>query len=66
MSVDLVGTMYTPVPLDGLVLAAEETSARLLGLTTAPVIDVIADRRIEQGGWSAKAGVSPGGNGAPS
>lgn len=49
MSVDLVGTMYTPVPLDGLVLAAEETSARLLGLTTAPVIDVIADRRIEQG-----------------
>ncbi|MFF5361923.1 hypothetical protein ACFY4I_21395 [Streptomyces scabiei] len=49
MSVDLVGTTYTPVPLDGLVLAAEERSARLLGLNTAPVIDVIADRRMEQG-----------------
>ncbi|MEU5200561.1 hypothetical protein AB0G86_42055 [Streptomyces scabiei] len=49
MSVDLAGTTHTPVPLDGLVLAAEETSARLLGPTTAPVIDVIADRRIEQG-----------------
>ncbi|MDX3520087.1 hypothetical protein [Streptomyces scabiei] len=49
MSVDLVGTTHTPVPLDGLVLAAEETLARLLGLTAAPVLDVIADRRIEQG-----------------
>ncbi|WP_318810484.1 hypothetical protein [Streptomyces scabiei] len=49
MSVDLVGTTHTPVPPGGLVLAAEETSARLLGLTAAPVIDVLADRRVEQG-----------------
>ncbi|MFM9588115.1 hypothetical protein ACKI1J_01255 [Streptomyces scabiei] len=49
MSVDLVGTTYTSVPLDGLVRAAEETLARLLGLTAAPVIDVVADRGIEQG-----------------
>ncbi|MGW1673184.1 hypothetical protein [Streptomyces sp. NPDC002324] len=49
MSVDLVGTMHTPVPLDVLVDAAGETLARLLGLKAAPVIEVVAERRFELG-----------------
>ena len=49
MSVDFVGTMYAPVPLDALVATAEETLARLLGLQAVPVIDVIADRTFDQG-----------------
>lgn len=49
MSVDLVGTMHAPVPLDVLVAAARETLARLLGLNAVPVIDVMADRKFDQG-----------------
>lgn len=49
MSVDLVGTMHAPVPLDVLVASAQETLAQLLGLKAVPVIDVIADRRFDQG-----------------
>ncbi|MDX3612537.1 hypothetical protein OG920_45270 [Streptomyces europaeiscabiei] len=49
MSVDFVGTMHAPVPLDALVTTARETLARLLGLRAIPVIDVIADRRFDQG-----------------
>ncbi|QFQ94925.1 hypothetical protein F9278_00460 [Streptomyces phaeolivaceus] len=49
MSVDLVGTMHAPVPLDRLVATARETWARLLGLRTVPGIDVITDRRFVQG-----------------
>lgn len=49
MSVDFVGTMHAPVPLDALVATAQETLARLLGLQALPVIDVIADRTFDQG-----------------
>ncbi|WP_328835092.1 hypothetical protein [Streptomyces europaeiscabiei] len=49
MSVDFVGTMHAPVPLDALVATTRETLVRLLGLRTVPVIDVIADRRFDQG-----------------
>ena len=49
MSVDLVGTMRAPVPVDALVATARETLARLLGMGTLPVIHVIADRVFDQG-----------------
>ncbi|MDX3639935.1 hypothetical protein [Streptomyces sp. MB09-02B] len=49
MSVDLVGTVHAPVPLDALVATAREMSALMLGLSTVPAIDVIADRRFDQG-----------------
>ncbi|MDX3558182.1 hypothetical protein ACSCB1_02930 [Streptomyces europaeiscabiei] len=49
MSVDFVGTMHAPVPLDALVATTRETLVRLLGLRAVPVIDVIADRRFDQG-----------------
>lgn len=41
VTVDLVGTMRTPISLDELVTAAGETLRRLLGLAAVPVIEVI-------------------------
>lgn len=49
MSVDLVGTVHTPVPLDVLVDAAGKTLARLLGMQAAPVIEVVTERKSERG-----------------
>lgn len=65
MSVDFVGTMHAPVPLDALVTTARETLARLLGLRAIPVIDVIADRRFDQGALLTRDGASVIRNSAP-
>ncbi|MFD9702746.1 hypothetical protein [Lentzea sp. NPDC059081] len=48
MSVDLVGTLRTPISLDALVTTAGETVQRLLGLGTAPVVEVFEAVRYEE------------------
>ena len=49
MSVDLVGSIRNPVPLDLLVAAARDTLTQLLGLSAAPAIEVTARRRYQRG-----------------